>query len=288
MEQKRTGYEDEVGNFRAPISIDPEQDSSPMVQEILARIKFVTSKINIDGKVILDYGCGTGVALHWINSNFHPKKMVGIDISKGAIESAKRNYSGIDFRVIDVETPPKDLKNEFDVSLCFEVLEHLRHPDQALSLLTSYYMKPNCIVVVSTPNRNVFSGGMEQSPINRTHLHEMNINEFSNLLNIYFYKVNIYGMRFKNSKRMKAHAINVTHACDGYKLLKELWWNKWINRFYRWILRGEILGLYNGNTYYRWEASDFEFIDKPNELDGAIWFLAIASNDGPVISPSAP
>jgi len=272
------GYEQRVGAVRAPASLDPERDPSPVIQELIARTKFIGSKITFDGKAILDYGCGTGVALQWIRSRYHPGKMVGLDISKGAIESAKSHYPGIDFRVLDMEKLPDNLQNTFDVSLCFEVLEHLLTPGQVLSHIAIHYMKSDGILIATTPNRKVFSGGMKPSPINKTHIREMNLDEFSGLLKTHFKNVHIYGMRFKDPARTKAHGKMVEHACDGYKLFGELWWNKWVRRFYRWILRGEILLYFNAKKYLRWKALDFEFVDKPLEVDTAVWFLAIVSN----------
>lgn len=278
MKSIRVGYEEKVGTFRAPASVDPEQDPSPMVQELIARTQFIGSKISLNGKSILDYGCGTGVALQWIRSHYHPERMVGLDISNGAIESAKVHYPGIDFRVMDIEKPSTDLKNEFDVSLCFEVLEHLQCPDQALSHLANHYMKSDGILAVTTPNRAVFSNDMKPSPINRTHLHEMNLNELTDLMKTHFKNISIYGMRFKDYNRTKAHEKIVKHSCCGYRLFKELWWNKWISRFYRGIICGEILFLLTGKMYHRWTAEDFEFLDNPCKLEDAIWFLAIVSN----------
>jgi 2-polyprenyl-3-methyl-5-hydroxy-6-metoxy-1,4-benzoquinol methylase len=278
MKQTRVGYEEKIGAFRAPASSDPENENSPMIQELIARLKFVASEINFNGKAILDYGCGTGIALQWVRTHFSPSKMVGMDISKGAITSAKDHYPDIDFRIINLESLSDDLRNEFDVTLCFEVLEHLRNPDLALSQLVNHYMKSDAIFVATTPNRLVFSSNMEPSPINRTHLHEMDLYEFSTLLQKHFNNVSIYGMRFKDSWRMKVYQKMVKHSCDGYKLFGGLWWNKWLSRFYRWIIRGELLYFCKRQKFHRWKAIDFEIVNNMYEMGDAIWFLALANN----------
>ena len=67
-----------------------------MVQELVARLKFVASHVSLTGKDILDYGCGTGVGSQWLRLHSKCNKIVGLDISKGAIASANEKYPGID------------------------------------------------------------------------------------------------------------------------------------------------------------------------------------------------
>lgn len=278
MSPSRVGYEIRVGRFRAKTCVpDPELDPTPMVQELVARLRFATTYVSISQKDILDYGCGTGLALEWLRLHAQPGRILGIDVSEGAIRFAKCHYPEIEFRVMNVESPPPDLKQEFDVALCFEVLEHLEDPDRALRFLAYHYLKPNGVLVSSTPNRRVFSAGMEPSPINRTHLHEMELDEFSSLLQRYFKETKIWGIRFREPTRRQAYARMVHHACDGMKLFGDWWWNPTISRFYRWIVRAEIWRLIRGEQFRRWQASDFEFIDNPDETSTtATWFLGVS------------
>jgi len=277
MRRERSGYKEKVGSSRSTASVNPEQNTSPMVQELIARTRFIRSIVGLDGKAILDYGCGTGIALQWIRIHCQPGRMVGLDISEGALASARAHYPGIDFRAMDVEKPAVALAQEFDVCLCLEVLEHLQRPESALSLLSQHYLRPGGVLVATTPNRSVFSNGRRPSPINRTHLNEMNFEEFSGLLKAYFKESRILGMRFKDVGRRQAHARMVAHACRGHELLGELWWNKWLSRFYRWVLCGEALSLLHDGARHRTMASDFEFVDDPLEMSSSPWFLAVAS-----------
>jgi SAM-dependent methyltransferase len=238
-------------------------------------------------KNILDYGCGTGLALKWLTLHARPGRTVGLDVSEGAIRFARRQYPEIEFRVMNIEAPPEDLRQEFDVALCVEVLEHLQAPNRALEFLVNHYLKPNGVLVSSTPNRMVFSAGTEPSPINRTHIHEMDFAEFSGLLGRYFEETKIWGMRFREPTRRQAYARMVQHASDGMLRFGEWWWNPTISRLYRWIARGEIWRLVRGEQYYRWQAQDFEFVDKCDEISKtAIWFLAISSRPVPTKSRS--
>jgi SAM-dependent methyltransferase len=65
---------------------------------------------------IVDLGCGTGVALSWLEGY-----KVGIDFSQELIKNAHR---GADYIIADVETTPfRD--GSFDLALCLDVAEHL-------------------------------------------------------------------------------------------------------------------------------------------------------------------
>jgi SAM-dependent methyltransferase len=283
MEKKRTGYEADVGRFRAKSAmVDPDLDRAPMVQELVARLRFASAQVPMEGKAVLDYGCGTGLALQWLKLHTPPARAVGLDISDGAISFARRYFPGFEFRVMDIETPCPDLREQFDVVLCFEVLEHLHIPGDALGHVAGHYLKSDGILVATTPNRMVFSGGQEPSPINRTHVHEMNLAEFTELLHRHFREVVLWGMRFRDPNQTVAHARMIRHACAGSRLLGDLWWNPTVNRFYRWIWRGGLWHFLRARQHFRWGATDFEFIDDASQIaETAIWFLAFASKQVP-------
>jgi SAM-dependent methyltransferase len=244
-----------------------------MVQELIARLHFAADHVVLDGRRILDYGCGTGIALEWLGSQFRATTLVGMDVSECAVAFAARRCPDATFHVLSGAHPLRDLRESFDVVLCFEVLEHVDRPDRTLEHLASY-LHPDGVLVASTPNRLVFSAGMEPSPINRTHIHEMDLEEFRLQLGRWFEQVDVWGMRYHEEARTLAHARNVRAACDGYHLLGERWWNPWANRFYRWIVRGGLWHLLRGRDFLRWSAADFQF--EQDSLERAIWFIAVA------------
>ena len=276
-EEMRVGYETSVGRFRAKASThDPEDDRSPMVQELVARLKFTAEALELGEKSVLDYGCGTGLALQWLSLHTTAGPVLGLDISEGAIRYARSRYKGIDFRLLDVEQEATDLCGRFDVVFCFEVLEHLANPRLALQHIL-HYLRPDGRFVATTPNQPVFSNGMEPSPINRTHIHEMNYSELQSLLDAHFEKVAIWGMRFRDPVRRREHRRLVQYSCDGSRTLGKLWWNSSLNRYYRWIWRGEVFRWLAGGRYHTWSAGDFEFVQ--SEIpETAVWFYAVCQN----------
>ena len=136
------------------------------------------------GKKVLDVGCGYGYGSFILSSV--SEKVVGIDISEKAIQSAKEQYSkrNIDFLVMDAEW--MKFPDQFDVIVSFENIEHLKHPELFLSRATSL-LKPDGILIVSSPNKKYTRGD------NPYHFIEYSYEDFKALLSKYFTEVKIQG-----------------------------------------------------------------------------------------------
>lgn len=102
-----------------------------------------------DGIKICDVGCGKGYFLEMCNkvgwSTF------GMDISEYAIEEAKKT-GGTKARlaVCDIQDGIP-FEEEFDVITCFDVIEHLENPEQALSNMYEK-LKMGGTLLLNTPN----------------------------------------------------------------------------------------------------------------------------------------
>jgi 2-polyprenyl-3-methyl-5-hydroxy-6-metoxy-1,4-benzoquinol methylase len=57
---------------------------------------------DLKGKFVLCVGCGSGEEVEHLNS-LGAKKVVGIDISLGLIEIAKKNYPNLEYHTMDAE-----------------------------------------------------------------------------------------------------------------------------------------------------------------------------------------
>ncbi len=71
------------------------------------------------GNVFLDLACGTGILTRMIATKFTNAKIVGIDITKSYLETAKRNsknYTNISFILQDAESLNLDMKFDCIVS----------------------------------------------------------------------------------------------------------------------------------------------------------------------------
>jgi ubiquinone/menaquinone biosynthesis C-methylase UbiE len=83
----------------------------------------------------LDLGCGTGWAVRHVADLLAGKgKFIGVDISKGMIEKAKSNATGIpnvEFYEASAENLPFD-NDYFDTAICSNSFHHYLHPEEAL------------------------------------------------------------------------------------------------------------------------------------------------------------
>jgi 2-polyprenyl-3-methyl-5-hydroxy-6-metoxy-1,4-benzoquinol methylase len=93
---------------------------------------------------ILEAGCGADSPVKLEQAGNY---VVGIDISKKQIERNKVVNEGI---VGDIQSYPLQ-KSEFDMIICWNVLEHLEHPDRALENFKNA-IKPGGLIVIGIPN----------------------------------------------------------------------------------------------------------------------------------------
>lgn len=130
-------------------------ESKNIVLRILERmrlkkiIKFAQIKKD---DVVLDLGCGEGFLISLIPSSL-PKRIVGIDISKIALEKAKETLKDKE----NVELQWGDAQNlnlpeeSFDKIVCSEVLEHVPQPKKVMIEMHKV-LKNNGLLVISVPD----------------------------------------------------------------------------------------------------------------------------------------
>lgn len=101
---------------------------------------------------ILDVGCGFGYFLKICEKKTN-WALYGVDISRYAINRAKRNVKAI-YYVHDVNEGLNLFpQNYFDLLVSFDVIEHLNSPFLFLKEVHRV-LKPNGIIAITTPNSN--------------------------------------------------------------------------------------------------------------------------------------
>ena len=102
----------------------------------------------LQGGVVLDAACGCGYGARILDEMGYT--VTGADIEPEAIAWAKEYFGGPDFAVCDIE---KMLPvGEYDSVVSFETLEHLQHPDAAL---TNFRLVAKRLIA-SVPNEEVW------------------------------------------------------------------------------------------------------------------------------------
>src|SRR5271166_1851536 len=161
----------------------PEQAHGRIFWEHIARYRF--AKDFVRGKRVLDIACGEGYGAAAF-ARAGAASVVGIDISPNVCEHARRKY-GIDARAGDAQRIPLPDRS-IDLIVSFETIEHV--PEPAVFLREcARVLVPEGTLIVSTPNRPVYSGESARNPF---HQFEFNEEEFLDLLRACFKAIRLY------------------------------------------------------------------------------------------------
>ena len=97
---------------------------------------------------LLDVGCGEGMYCRWFTRNSEIERVVGVDLSEGRLERARRAAPDAEFHRCDGAALPF-ADDSFDLVMCSEVIEHVPDPfamAAELARVSSRY------VLISVPN----------------------------------------------------------------------------------------------------------------------------------------
>lgn len=98
---------------------------------------------------LIEIGCEQGILLDVLPDC---KNKVGLDISEAALKDAKRRLGNrVKLIKADAEVPIKLPKESFDVLVCSQTLEHVKHPDKVMENMKRL-AKKNARIVISVPN----------------------------------------------------------------------------------------------------------------------------------------
>lgn len=133
---------------------DPTGPFAPLHAINPPRLEFMHRHASLDGKTVLDVGCGAGILTESIYAA--GAKSHGIDASEKvlnvAIERAKVNKLTIDYYHGTIEDYLNRSDQQFDIIACMELIEHVPDPLQLLQSCASI-LKPGGQFFLSTINR---------------------------------------------------------------------------------------------------------------------------------------
>jgi 2-polyprenyl-6-hydroxyphenyl methylase/3-demethylubiquinone-9 3-methyltransferase len=153
---------DEVDKFSALAARwwDKNSEFKPLHDINPLRLNYIKTHSggSLDGKKILDVGCGGGILSEAMA--VEGAQVLGIDMAEAGLEVAKLHLleSGqkVQYRKIPVEELALENAQKFDVVTCLEMLEHVPDPSAVIKAC-SELVKPDGHIFFSTLNRNLKS-----------------------------------------------------------------------------------------------------------------------------------
>lgn len=135
---------------------DTESEFRPLHQINPLRLEWIDSLAAVNGKRVLDVGCGGGIL-----SDAMARKgssVLGIDLSSKALKVAElhaleADTRSVQYREIAAEALATELPGHFDVVTCMEMLEHVPDPASVVRACAAL-VKPGGWLFFSTINRN--------------------------------------------------------------------------------------------------------------------------------------
>ena len=122
------------------------------------RLSWIKSMIDLNGKRVLDVGCGGGILAESLAQS--GAETTGIDLSDKALKVAELHAleSGVhvQYRAISTEALADIESEQYDVVTCMEMLEHVPDPASVIEAC-SKLVKPGGYVFFSTLNRSLKS-----------------------------------------------------------------------------------------------------------------------------------
>jgi SAM-dependent methyltransferase/prefoldin subunit 5 len=167
-----------------------------MATEHLTRYRLAASLAA--GKRVLDAGCGSGYGSALL-AEAGAVEVIGIDIDREAVGNASQRFGSdrVRFEVADLLDAPPNC--QFQLVVCYEVLEHVSDPIISLAHLARR-LSPDGILICSVPNS---SEELEPNPF---HVTNFDLEAFSALLHT----------QFRHAKILQQHrCVGSTILFDG-------------------------------------------------------------------------
>jgi 2-polyprenyl-3-methyl-5-hydroxy-6-metoxy-1,4-benzoquinol methylase len=159
-------------------------DSNPfnnLKEENIDFYNYLIPKKEIEGKSILDLGCGYGWFILLALKN-KPLKVTGVEISNEDIKTAKKYIKdkNVEFKIGSATKIPLQ-DSSIDTAVSWEVIEHIPNASEKLMFQeVSRVLKPGGKFYLSTPYNSFVSKYTDPAFyfINHRHYHEIDFKEF--------------------------------------------------------------------------------------------------------------
>ncbi|MCE2725243.1 MAG: class I SAM-dependent methyltransferase [Planctomycetaceae bacterium] len=158
--------------------------AAPHLARYLMAAEFTT------GRRVLDAGSGAGYGATILRYG-GAAVVLGIDKDAGAVATARDKFTApnLSFALDDCEKLER-VDEGWEVICCFEVIEHLRHPETFLAR-AGRLLATGGVLLVSTPDRASTPAFVDGRPRNRFHEHEWFTADFVAMLGRHFHEVEL-------------------------------------------------------------------------------------------------
>jgi 2-polyprenyl-6-hydroxyphenyl methylase/3-demethylubiquinone-9 3-methyltransferase len=134
---------------------DPNSEFKPLHAINPLRLDWIKSFVNLDGKKVVDIGCGGGILAESMSQS--GADTTGIDLSEKALKVAQLHAlevgATLTYRSISAEALADEQPAQYDVVTCMEMLEHVPDPASVVRACAQL-CKPGGTLFFSTLNRN--------------------------------------------------------------------------------------------------------------------------------------
>ena len=134
---------------------DPDGEFRPLHEINPLRLDWIRSHVKLDGKSIIDVGCGGGILTEAMAQS--GAQVTGIDMAEAPLAVARlhQHESGVDvsYRQTTAESLANESPAQYDVVTCLELLEHVPQPASTVQACADL-VRPGGHVFFSTINRN--------------------------------------------------------------------------------------------------------------------------------------
>ncbi len=159
----------------------------------LKAYEFILDKV--DGKTVLEIGCGSGYGNKLLA--LKAEKIYSVDIDPESLEFARKNNfsKNVEYILADVTAGVEIVENSCDICVCYQVIEHIDDKDMARFINEiKRIIKPKGEILFTTPNRKIRLFSF-QKPTNKYHKTEYSSKSLKKLLSNYFSELEISGLQ---------------------------------------------------------------------------------------------
>jgi|GEM_PF-6159695 len=160
--------------------------------------KYLFAAKYVQGKNILDIGCGVGYGSSYLLRH-GAKKVVGIEINPEVVKLANKSYAkpGLEFLALDATFLPF-ADNSFDVVTSIGMLDHISDPRKVL-LEMRRVLRNKGYFLCSVNNREFINLPFRKKSLDPFHHTEYNPSELSKLCSEYFTDIDLYGEKLSKT-----------------------------------------------------------------------------------------